>query len=57
MLIKVNRDVESIHPFTNSLSQILDYPSTYLNHDLIVQRPTLTGILQNYEFRNSLYIS
>jgi hypothetical protein len=38
MLLKVNRDVESIHPFTTSLSQILDAPSTYLDHDLIVQR-------------------
>jgi hypothetical protein len=39
MLLKVNQDVESIHPFTTSLSQILDYPSTYLYHDSIVQHP------------------
>jgi hypothetical protein len=49
MLLKVNRDVESIHPFTTSLSQILDAPSTYLDHDLIVQRPFKQSPHQNRE--------
>ena len=40
MLLKVNPDVESIYPFASSLSKVLDYPSTCLNHDLIVQRPS-----------------
>jgi len=46
MLLKVNPDVESIYLFATSLSKVLDYPSTCLNHDLIVQRQKL-GILNN----------
>lgn len=41
---RITRNVRSFASLATSLSKVLDYPSSCLNHDLIVQRPDFSGV-------------